>query len=308
MGYLFIVMAGMFWSTIGLFTTNLNKVGLSTEEISFLRLSVGCLILVLYALIKNPSLLKISKKGLCYSIVIGIACQGFFNYCYVNSIKSAGSAVAAVLLYTSPIFITIFSKIIYKENINKIKMLSLLICVVAAILAVTGGSLNLEDISVAGVVFGIMAAILYSLMPIISKNILDEVNNITMMIYSFLTGALLLITRVDFIRVGASITNISVLPNIIGFGLFSGALAYICYTTGVKNGVELSIAGVIASIELVFAQIIGWTIMGESFNYIKIIGITLMMVSALVALKSAESSTNEENSIDEYDMSKVIEV
>lgn len=308
MGYLYIVMAGMFWSTIGLFTTNLNKVGLSTEEISFLRQSVGCLILVLYALIKNPSLLKISKKGLCYSIVIGIACQGFFNYCYVNSIKSAGSAVAAVLLYTSPIFITIFSKIIYKENINKIKMLSLLICVVAAILAVTGGSLNLEDISVAGVVFGIMAAILYSLMPIISKNILDEVNNITMMIYSFLTGALLLITRVDFIRVGASITNISVLPNIIGFGLFSGALAYICYTTGVKNGVELSIAGVIASIELVFAQIIGWTIMGESFNYIKIIGITLMMVSALVALKSAESSTNEENSIDEYDMSKVIEV
>ena len=128
------------------------------------------------------------------------------------------------------------------------------------------------------------------------------------MIYSFLTGALLLITRVDFIRVGASITNISVLPNIIGFGLFSGALAYICYTTGVKNGVELSIAGVIASIELVFAQIIGWTIMGESFNYIKIIGIILMMVSALVALKSAESSTNEENSIDEYDMSKVIEV
>lgn len=308
MGYLYIVMAGMFWSTIGLFTTNLNKVGLSTEEISFLRLSVGCLILVLYALIKNPSLLKISKKGLCYSIVIGIACQGFFNYCYVNSIKSAGSAVAAVLLYTSPIFITIFSKIIYKENINKIKMLSLLICVVAAILAVTGGSLNLEDISVAGVVFGIMAAILYSLMPIISKNILDEVNNITMMIYSFLTGALLLITRVDFIRVGASITNISVLPNIIGFGLFSGALAYICYTTGVKNGVELSIAGVIASIELVFAQIIGWTIMGESFNYIKIIGIILMMVSALVALKSAESSTNEENSIDEYDISKVIEV
>ena len=307
MGYLYIVMAGMFWSTIGLFTTNLNKVGLSTEEISFLRLSVGCLILVLYALIKNPSLLKISKKGLCYSIVIGIACQGFFNYCYVNSIKSAGSAVAAVLLYTSPIFITIFSKIIYKENINKIKMLSLLICVVAAILAVTGGSLNLEDISVAGVVFGIMAAILYSLMPIISKNILDEVNNITMMIYSFLTGALLLITRVDFIRVGASITNISVLPNIIGFGLFSGALAYICYTTGVKNGVELSIAGVIASIELVFAQIIGWTIMGESFNYIKIIGIILMMVSALVALKSAESSTNEENSIDEYDISKVIE-
>ncbi|MGL4911306.1 MAG: DMT family transporter, partial [Romboutsia sp.] len=160
MGYIYILLAGMFWSTIGLFTTNLNNAGLSTEEISFLRLSVGCLVLVIYALVKNTSLLKISKKGLIYSVAIGLLCQGMFNYCYVNSIKSAGSAVAAVLLYTSPIFITIFSKVIYKERINRLKMISLSICIVAAILAVTGGSLDLQNISMNGIVFGILAAIL----------------------------------------------------------------------------------------------------------------------------------------------------
>lgn len=299
MGYFYILLAGLFWSSIGLFTTNLSKVGLSTEEISFLRLSMGCIILVIYALIKNPSLLKISKKGLIYSIIIGVLCQGLFNYCYVNSIKSAGSAVAAVLLYTSPIFITIFSKIIYKEKINKMKLLSLVICVVAAILAVTGGNLDLTGISPLGIVSGIAAAILYSLMPIISKNILDEVNNLTIMIYSFLTGALIFISRVDFVRVGSSIGDISVVLNIVGFGLFSGALAYICYTTGVKSGIELSVAGVIASIELVFAQIIGWTIMGESFNGVKVIGVCLMMVSAIVALKSVTKIPNvEEENLD----------
>ena len=282
MGYLYILLAGLFWSSIGLFTTNLSNAGLSTEEISFLRLSMGCIILVIYAIIKNTSLLKISKKGLIYSTIIGILCQGLFNYCYVNSIKSSGSAVAAVLLYTSPIFITIFSGIIYKEKINKMKLLSLTICVVAAILAVTGGSLDLENISTVGIISGIMAAILYSLMPIISKNILDEVNNLTMMIYSFLTGALILVSKVNFVRIG----DMPVVLNIVGFGLFSGALAYICYTSGVKSGIELSVAGVIASIELVFAQIIGWTIMGELFNIVKIIGVCLMMVSAIVALKS----------------------
>lgn len=286
MGYLYVLLAGLFWSSIGLFTTNLSNAGLSTEEVSFLRLSMGCIILVLYAIIKNPGLLKISKKGLIYSVVIGLLCQGLFNYCYVNSIKSAGSAVAAVLLYTSPIFITVFSKVIYKEQINKTKFLSLVICVAAAILAVTGGSLDLQNISTIGIVSGIMAAILYSLMPIISKNILDEVNNLTMMIYSFLTGALLLVSRVNFVRVSGSLTDVSVVLNVVGFGLFSGALAYICYTTGVKSGIELSVAGVLASIELVFAQIIGWTIMGESFNAIKIFGVFLMVVSALIALKS----------------------
>lgn len=93
-------------------------------------------------------------------------------------------------------------------------------------------------------------------------------------------------SKVNFTRVGYSLAEMSVLVNVVGFGLFSGALAYICYTTGVKSGIELSVAGVIASIELVFAQIIGWTIMGESFNMIKIIGVCLMVVSAIVALKS----------------------
>lgn len=40
-----------------------------------------------------------------------------------------------------------------------------------------------------------------------------------------------------------------VLINVVGFGVFSGALAYIYYTTGVKSGIELSVAGVIASID-----------------------------------------------------------
>lgn len=306
MGYIYILLAGLFWSSIGLFTTNLSNIGLSTEEISFLRLSMGCIILLTYAIIKNPSLLKVSKKGLIYSIIIGLLCQGLFNYCYVNSIKSSGSAVAAVLLYTSPIFITIFSKIIYKEKINKMKLLSLGICLVAAILAVTGGSLDLQNISTFGIISGIMAAILYSLMPIISKNILDEVNNLTMMIYSFLTGALLLVGKVNFAKVGASIGDMSVVLNIIGFGLFSGALAYICYTSGVKSGIELSVAGVIASIELVFAQMIGWIIMGEPFNSIKIIGVCLMMVSAILALKSVTKiPSDSEDSLD-LDLRKVV--
>ena len=86
-------------------------------------------------------------------------------------------------------------------------------------------------------------------MPIISKNILNEVNSLTMMIYSFITGAIVLISKVNFTRIGHSLDEMPVLINVVGFGVFSGALAYIYYTTGVKSGIELSVAGVIASID-----------------------------------------------------------
>ena len=121
---------------------------------------------------------KKNFENFTYEKLINILCQELFNYCYVNSIKSA---VAAVLLYL--------------------------------------------------------------LMPIISKN------NLTMMIYSFITGAIVLISKVNFTRIGHSLAEMPVLINVVGFGVFSGALAYICYTTGVKSGIELSVVGVIASID-----------------------------------------------------------
>ena len=127
---------------------------------------------------------KKNFENFTYEKLINILCQELFNYCYVNSIKSA---VAAVLLYL--------------------------------------------------------------LMPIISKNILNEVNNLTMMIYSFITGAIVLISKVNFTRIGHSLAEMPVLINVVCFGVFSGALAYIYYTTGVKSGIELSVAGVIASID-----------------------------------------------------------
>lgn len=303
MGYFYFALAGLFWSVIGFFTTNLSRFGLSTQEISFLRLFIGFLMFMIYVLIKDPSLLKISKKGLFFSVAIGLLCQGLFNFCYVSSIKYGGSAVAAVLLYTSPIFLTIFSKTFYKEKINKSKILSLIVCLVATFLAVTGGSLKLQNISTLGIISGIIAAILYALMPILSKNILDEVNNLTLMIYSFLIGSIVFIPSIDFIKVCVSIIDISILPYIIGFGLFTCAFAYMFYTKGVQSGVELSVAGVIASVELVFAQIIGWTIMGEPFNLIKIFGICLMMVSAVIAIKGINRIPNESYEQSNVDLS-----
>ena len=46
-----------------------------------------------------------------------------------------------------------------------------------------------------------------------------------MMIYSFITGAIVLISKVNFTRIGHSLDEMPVLINVVGFGVFSGALA-----------------------------------------------------------------------------------
>lgn len=298
-GYIFIAIAGILWSTIGLFSNSLMESGLNPSQVAFGRLTLGCTFLSLYCMISKPHLLKISKKGLIYSIVIGLICQALFNLCYLSSIQSVGVSVAAVLLYTSPLFLAIFSKVVFKENINKYKIISLILCFIGAILAVTGGKLDTSSLNPIGVGIGILSAIAYALMPIINKNALKENESITLVLYSFLFGALFMIPISNPSEVIIKMANPSILFNMLSLGLMPAALAYIFYMIGISKGVELSVAGVIASVELIFAQLIGWFILKEAFSIIKLLGLLFMIASALVAIKGSDSTdTENENELE----------
>lgn len=286
-GYLYVAIAGLLWSTIGLFGNTLMSAGLTPEQVSFARLFLGCLILVVYSLIKNTKLLKISKKGIMYSAVLGLVCQATYNYCYFNAIDKVGVSVAAVLLYTSPLFLAILSKIIFKEELTKNKIISLVICFVGAVLVVTGGNFNFEGLNALGIIMGIISAISYSLMPVINKNALKENESITLTIYGFLFGAIFMLPIADIGDMVSYIGNVDVMVNILLLALLAAAMAYIFYVEGISKGIELSIAGVVASIELVMASILGWTIIGEEFSLIKLLGLIFMIISALVILKGS---------------------
>ena len=249
--YVFIAMAGILWFTLGLFGNMLMERGFSSEQVAFTRLFIGFIVLSLYSLIRRPEVLKINLKCLLYCGAIGIICQGFFNKCYFKAVEVTGVSIAAVLLYTSPLFLAVFSKIVYKEKMTRAKIISLILCCIGAIMAVTGGVLDLKGINTYGIIMGIMAAITYALMPIISKNALKEFSSETILIYGFLFGAIFMIPSAKPVEMIGFVTDMNVLPYMILLGVFPAAMAYIFYAEGIARGCELSIVGVVASVELI---------------------------------------------------------
>lgn len=301
--YVFIAMAGILWSTLGLFGNMLMERGLSSEQVAFTRLFIGFIVLSLYSLIRRPEVLKINLKCLLYCGAIGIICQGLFNKCYFKAVEVTGVSIAAVLLYTSPLFLAVFSKIVYKEKMTRAKIISLILCCIGAIMAVTGGVLDLEGINTYGIIMGIMAAITYALMPIISKNALKEFSSETILIYGFLFGAIFMIPSAKPVEMIGFVTDMNVLPYMILLGVFPAAMAYIFYAEGIARGCELSIVGVVASVELIAASIIGWTVVGEVFTIGKAIGVAIMFVSAFTAVagnKEVETEVVEEMEAEAY--------
>lgn len=282
-GYVFIAIAGLLWATLGLFGKFLMGNGLTSEQVAFTRL-FGFIVLGVYSSIRTPQILKISKKRIMYSVIIGIICQAMFNLCYFKAIDIAGVSIAAVLLYTSPLFLAIFSKICYKENITRSKLFSLILCFIGAIMAVTGGRLDFQGLNAFGLLLGVLSAIAYALMPTISKNALKEFSSSTILVYSFLFGAIFMIPSSRPWEILNYAKDLDVLSCMLMLGIVPAALAYIFYAAGISKGVELSVAGVVASVELVGSVIIGCTILGESFSLGKLFGVMLMLISAVVAL------------------------
>ncbi|EMJ6202899.1 DMT family transporter [Clostridioides difficile] len=283
-GYVFIAIAGLLWDTLGLFGKFLMGNGLTSEQVAFTRLFFGFIVLGVYSSIRTPQILKISKKGIIYSVIIGIICQAMFNLCYFKAIDIAGVSIAAVLLYTSPLFLAIFSKVCYKENITRSKLFSLILCFIGAIMAVTGGRLDFQGLNAFGLLLGVLSAIAYALMPTISKNALKEFSSSTILVYSFLFGAIFMIPSSRPWEILNYAKDLDVLSCMLMLGIVPAALAYIFYAAGISKGVELSVAGVVASVELVGSVIIGCTILGESFSLGKLFGVMLMLISAVVAL------------------------
>lgn len=133
-----------------------------------------------------------------------------------------------------------------------------------------------------------MAAITYAMLPMFNKKALKEMDNITMSCYAFLIAAILMCFRINPVQTISKIDNIGVFICIVAIGIIPSAMAYIVYSMGIAKNVELSIAGVVASVELVFSVIIGWTLLGEDFSIIKLVGLLFMIVSTFIAVKAIE--------------------
>ena len=123
-GYLQVLIAGLLWGTIGIWATLLGRMGMDSMSTAFFRLLSATLILFIILVIKGKGFkyFRISKRGLISCMLIGFLSQALYNYFYMYAVQTTGMAVAAVLLYTSPIFVAVISRLVFKEQMNASKI------------------------------------------------------------------------------------------------------------------------------------------------------------------------------------------
>lgn len=304
-----VILAGCLWGMMGLFVRNLASDGLTSLEIVVLRSIGSTLIMLLILLIMDRSLFKIRFKDLWCFVGTGIVSLTFFNLCYFTTIQMTSMAVAAILMYTSPIFVVLLSAILFGERITGRKILALMLAFIGCAF-VTGIVGNKMVMPLKGILIGIGSGIGYALYSIFGRYALEKgYRSETITFYTFLMATVGICVVSPFLCPIQDIVTKIVNGNtgkdillVLGQSLLVTVMPYLLYTKGLK-GLENGTAGIIASVEPVVAAILGMIVYGERLSISGYVG-ALMVLSAIVILNLKDNSNRKNSNINRNKNSK----
>lgn len=292
-GSLLIFVAAVMWGSAGIFVKHLEAYRISSMPMVVFRCFFTVLIMGILQLFKNPKGFKIRLRDIYLFIANGTLSIVMFNFCYYETMARSTLSVAAILLYTAPIFVMIISVLFLGEKLNVKKIAALFIAFIGCAF-VTGVFGSTVKLSASAIIYGLFTGLGYALYTIFGSRLIARgYDTITIIFYTFvfaLSGSFLLTAA------GGQTSQLSFEPGVWFWGflmaVFNTVLPYILYTYGLKF-VSTSTAPIIATVEPVAATVIG-IFYGEKLTLFGIIGIVLVLSSVLILnIKGGEKSDNK---------------
>lgn len=279
-----IVLAGCLWGSMGIFVRRFNASGISSMNIVFIRAVFTAAMIFAFAAIWKPSAMKLRLQDLWIFAGSGLLSIVFFNFCYFSGISAMSLSAAAILLYTSPVFVMLFSAVFFRERITLRKIAAIVVSIFGLAL-VTGIFSDTASISSVGILYGIGSAVGYALYSIFSRLALNRgYTPLAITGWSFAFAAFFSAFFCDFPLLAALYaTEPSMIPFSIVFALVVSVLPYVFYSYGL-TGVENSIAAVIASVEPVAATIFGIVLFDEYPSLSSVVGILLVLTALMLCI------------------------
>ena len=281
---IYILIAAFLWGGTGVYFKELSARGAEPIQIVLMRTSIAMLGLGIWLLFTDREMLRIKVKDLWCFVGTGLISLLLFNWCFFNAVDEVGIAVAGVLLYTSPAFVTILSAILFKEKL-KLPYWGVLAVILLGCTLVAGMIGSTSDINISGILFGLGSGFGYALYSIFGRYALKkEYAPQTISFYTF-TFCTLGCMPFVFTGAGPDIQTLAADPSIWLFALALGCLGclfpYLLYTKGL-SGVTGATASMTATLEPVVAALFGVILYNELLTLLQITGMILVLGGILL--------------------------
>jgi drug/metabolite transporter (DMT)-like permease len=284
-GYLFILIAVLFWGGSASVAKFLFSTRFDTLIITQTRSSISFLLIALYFLFKDRTVFRIRPRDLPKFVMTGVIGIAVTNFTYYYTVQESTVAAAILLQYTAPVIVMLYAAMITREeSLNGAKILALVLSLTGCWFAVSGGEWSGIQLRGWPLVTGILSAVCYSFMLLMSKHLLRTYSVWTTLTYAFgfsMVFWLFVNTPWEIAEKGYTASDWGIF---LLFAVVSILIPHSMFTAGLRL-LEASTVGIVTTLEPVVAIIVAYFALGESLNAVQVAG-GLSVVVAVILLQA----------------------
>ena len=291
-GYVYTVVAAALFGINGTVSTLALQAGLPAPRLTALRCTGAAIGLVVVLAVISPRRLRVTRRELPFLAVFGVVGVALTQFLYYVAIGRLPVGIALVFEMTAPVFIALYVWLVRREQVRSRLWVALLLslCGLVLVAQVWEGGGSLDPLGVAA---GLLAALCLATYYLMGERGTAVRDPIALTTWSFVAAAVfwavaapwwrfdagVLVHRVPASLGGLSVPLwalvawIVVLGAIVPFWLSIAALPHLSPTT----------AGLVATVEPVFASIVAWLWVGQVLTGWQIAGGVVVLVGIALA-------------------------
>lgn len=189
LGYITSILSAILFGLAGVLIKLIFSFNIDSIDLIILQYTFVVILLLIPLSIFNIKILKVGKADFLRLMVLGVLGDCFMTVFYYKSFYYLPVGIATVLLYTSPIFIYVYS-VFFEKNKFTIKSFILLIAIFIGCSMVIG--ILPFSYSTKGIIYGVLAAACFGFMNVYSSKKLKDINSISLTFYSMLFSLIFL--------------------------------------------------------------------------------------------------------------------
>jgi len=237
----------------------------------------------------RPSLLHIGRRAVGHLALTGMVSIGIYHALWLWSVTLNGAAIAVVLIYTYPAFVTLGAWALFHEPIKKVHLAALALALAGCALVVRAYDPAILRISWLGAVVGLLTALTHTVYVLVGQRNAPSISPWVTLAYTMTFGSLTLLAlalaadqlaptarsyiwAIETPAAWAILTVIAIGPTLGGYALFTLSLRHI----------PGKVAGLISVIEAPVATLIAVTLLGERLEALQIAGMGMILVAVVL--------------------------
>ncbi len=288
-GILSACITALLWGFLAIaMKVSLNYIG--TVSIVWFRFTLAALVLLTYFIIKKPKALKDILKSFPITLLFAALFLGYNYLGYISGLHHTTPSTAQVVIQVGPILLTVAGILIFKEKVNRLQLLGLVIAAIGLGLFYYNQLLSLTDTSNynIGLLWILSAAISWTCYAVLQKRLVEKHEPQLLNLFIYGIPALLFLYPTDF----QEFHNLAVwqwilliflgLNTLLAYGFL--ALAF-KYTQAYKVSIIITLNPIITVIVMFLLSYlnVSW-IAKEQLSLTSIVGALLLIGGAIITV------------------------